>query len=33
MKNVTYTSIVGSLMYVQVGSGPDNAFVVGMLGS
>ncbi|KAG9458306.1 hypothetical protein H6P81_002814 [Aristolochia fimbriata] len=32
MKNIPYTSVVGSLMYVQVCTRPDIAFVVGMLG-
>ena len=32
MKNIPYTSIVGSLMYAQVCTRPDIAFVVGMLG-
>ena len=32
MKNIPYTSIVGSLMYAQVCTRPDIAFAVGMLG-
>ena len=32
MKAVPYSSIVGSLMYTQVCTCPDIAFVVGMLG-
>ncbi|GMI78221.1 cysteine-rich RLK (RECEPTOR-like protein kinase) 8 [Hibiscus trionum] len=32
MKNIPYASVVGSLMYVQVCTRPDIAFVVGMLG-
>ena len=32
MKNISYASVVGSLMYAQVCTRPDIAFVVGMLG-
>ncbi|RVW83738.1 Retrovirus-related Pol polyprotein from transposon TNT 1-94 [Vitis vinifera] len=32
MKNIPYASTVGSLMYVQVCTRPDIAFIVGMLG-
>ena len=32
MKNIPYASAVGSLMYAQVCTRPDIAFVVGMLG-
>ena len=32
MKNITYASVVGSLMYAQVCTRPDIAFIVGMLG-
>ena len=32
MKNIPYTSAVGSLMYAQVCTRPDIAFVVGVLG-
>jgi hypothetical protein len=32
MKVVPYTSAVGSLMYAQVCTRPDLAFVIGMLG-
>ncbi|KAL4383566.1 hypothetical protein GQ457_15G010160 [Hibiscus cannabinus] len=32
MKNIPYASVVGSLMYAQVCTRPDIAFVVGMLG-
>ena len=32
MKNIPYASIVGSMMYVQVCTRPDIAFVVSMLG-
>ena len=32
MKNIPYDSTVGSLMYAQVCTRPDIAFVVGMLG-
>ena len=32
MKNIPYTSAVGSLMYAQVCTRPDTAFVVGVLG-
>ncbi|XP_073030772.1 secreted RxLR effector protein 161-like [Primulina eburnea] len=32
MKNIPYASAVGSLMYAQVYTRPDIAFVVGMLG-
>ena len=32
MRNIPYASIVGSLMYAQVCTRPDIAFVVGMLG-
>ena len=32
MKNVRYSSTVGSLMYAQVCTWPDIAFVVGVLG-
>ena len=32
MKNISYASAVGSLMYAQVCTRPDIAFVVGMLG-
>ena len=32
MKNIPYVSAVGSLMYAQVCTRPDIAFVVGMLG-
>ena len=32
MKNVPYSSTVGSLMYAQVCTRPDYAFVVGVLG-
>ncbi|XP_059288714.1 secreted RxLR effector protein 161-like [Lycium ferocissimum] len=32
MKNIPYTSVVGSLMYAQVCTRPDIAFAVGMLG-
>jgi len=32
MKNISYASVVGSLMYAQVCAMPDIAFVVAMLG-
>ena len=32
MKNIPYASAVGSLMYAQVCTRPDIAFVMGMLG-
>ena len=32
MQKIPYTSVVGSLMYAQVCSYPDIAFIVGMLG-
>ena len=32
MKNISYASAVGSLMYAQVCTRPDIAFAVGMLG-
>ena len=32
MKNIPYASAVGSLIYAQVCTRPDIAFVVGMLG-
>ncbi|KAL6320914.1 hypothetical protein AAG906_010723 [Vitis piasezkii] len=32
MKNIPYAFVVGSLMYAQVCTRPDIAFVVGMLG-
>ena len=32
MKNIPYTSAIGSLMYAQVCTGPEIAFVVGVLG-
>ena len=32
MQNIPYTSAVGSLMYAQVCTGPDIAFIVAMLG-
>ena len=32
MRNIPYASVVGSLMYGQVCTRPDIAFVVGMLG-
>ena len=32
MKNIPYASVVGSIMYAQVCTRPDIAFVVGMLG-
>ena len=32
MKNISYTSTVGSLMYAQACTRPDIAFAVGMLG-
>ena len=32
MKNISYASIVGNLMYAQVCTRPDIAFVVGVLG-
>ena len=32
MKNISYASVVGSLMYAQVCTHPDIAYVVGMLG-
>jgi hypothetical protein len=32
MKSVPYASVVGSLMYAQVRTLPDLAFVTGMLG-
>ena len=32
MKVVPYSSVVGSLMYAQVCTSPDIAFVVGLLG-
>ena len=32
MKNIPYASVVGSIMYVQVYTIPDIAFVVNMLG-
>ena len=32
MKNIPYTSVVGSLMYAQVYIRPDIAFAIGMLG-
>ena len=32
MKNVFYSSVLGSLMYAQVCTQPDIAFVVGVLG-
>ena len=32
MKAVPYSSVVGSLMYAQVCTRPDGAFVVGVLG-
>ena len=32
MKNLSYASVVGSLMYAQVYTRPDIAFVVGVLG-
>ena len=32
MRTIPYSSLVGSLMYVQVCTRPDIAFVVGMLG-
>ena len=32
MKNIPYASVVGSIMYVQIYTRPDIAFVVSMLG-
>ena len=32
MKTVPYSSVLGNLMYVEVCTRPDNAFVVGVLG-
>ena len=32
MKNISYTFVVGSLMYAQVYTRPDIAFSIGMLG-
>jgi hypothetical protein len=32
MKSVSYVSAVGSLMYAQVCTRPDLAFIIGMLG-
>ena len=32
MKAISYSSVVGNLMYVQVCTRPDIAFVVGVLG-
>ncbi|XP_052725925.1 secreted RxLR effector protein 161-like [Vigna angularis] len=32
MKNISYASTIGSLMYAQVCTGPDIAYVVGVLG-
>ena len=32
MQNIPYTSVVGSLMYAQVCTRPDIAYVTGMLG-
>ena len=32
MKNISYASVVGSIMYVQVCTRPDIAFAVSMLG-
>jgi len=32
MENIPYASVVGSLMYAQVCTRPDIAFIVGMLG-
>ena len=32
MKTIPYSSVVGSLMYAQVCTRPDIAFIVGMLG-
>ena len=32
MRTIPYSSLVGSLMYAQVCTRPDIAFVVGMLG-
>ena len=32
MKAVSYSSVVGSLMYAQVFTRPDITFVIGMLG-
>ena len=33
MENIPYSSAIGSLMYAQVCTRPDIAFIVGMLGS
>ena len=32
MKEILYSLVVGSLMYAQVCTRPNNSFVVGMLG-
>ena len=32
MKAISYSSVVGNLMYVQVCTHPDIAFIVGVLG-
>ena len=32
MKNIPYALVVGSLMYTQVCTRPDNVFTIGMLG-
>ena len=32
MKAIIYSSVMGSMMYAQVCTRPDNSFVVGLLG-